>query len=262
MDPNIAYTEDQAKAMVASGQVTNEQVVAWGNARLALMREEEQARERRAKIVEKQESRMAQTSPPAPAAVAAAVKAEEKMEETKAMVVKKRPNALYATGRERASFAGDKQSLVAGYKDASLCNTLVRDALQRAYMAIEILDDVHANIIRARLSKAGVKNANSTKGGFTEISFKKATSIALQAEAWVYQAQAAAAKSMVKEASRCRHALVGKRRRTTKEKEDTYRERYGMERGDRKTRALRKLEVKMETINERERKPKKAKKAQ
>jgi len=254
MDPNIAYTEEQAKAMVASGAVTNQQVVDWGNARLALMREEEAARERRAKIVEKQESRMMQgdaPAPAAPAAVAAAVKAEEKMEQAQALTVKKRPNALYLTGRERASFAGDKIALVQGYKDASLCNTLVRDALQRAYMAIEILDDSHANIIRARLAKAGVKNANSAKGGFTEISFKKATSIALQAEQWVYQAQAAAAKSMVKEANKCRHALVGKRKRTTAEKDALWRKRHnGEARPDRSDRAIIKAEKRVAALKQ------------
>jgi len=268
MDPKETYTNEEVSAGLASGKVTQAQVNEYVAARTALLQEQEKEALRVAKIAEKKESRMAQSTPPpaaapvpAPAAVAAAVKAEVKMEEAKQLVVRKRPNALYQTDRDRPAFAGDKQALVQGYKDASLCNTLVRDALQRAYMAIEILDDTHANIIRSRLAKAGIKNANSSKGGFTEITFKKATSIALQAEQWVYEAQAAAAKSMVKESNRCRHALVGKRRRTVAEKEAAYKERYGVPRGTKAERAIRKLQEKITTIKEYERKPKKVKKS-
>lgn len=153
-----------------------------------------------------------------------------------------RPSRTLVVRRELAAPrpAGDKQLVLAGYKENSLCNTLVADALQRAYMAIELLDKDHAKIIRARLAKAGVTNGNASHVGEKEITFKKAVSIALQAEKWVYQAQAAAAKSMAKHSARCAHNLSGRARLTTEEKERRYMKRYGVARGTRTERAMRK----------------------
>jgi hypothetical protein len=163
-------------------------------------------------------------------------------------VAARRPNALYMTGGVRATFAGDKVSVVDGYKRSSLCHTLVNDALERAEMAIQILDPVHGNIVRARLAKAGVTNANASHASTKEITFKKAASIALQAERWVYQAQAAAAKTMVKESKRCLHALAGKRRRTTEEKEAAYLKRGKGPRGTRTERAIRKKQKQIQNL--------------
>jgi hypothetical protein len=146
---------------------------------------------------------------------------------------------MYLTGGERASI-GNKAVVVAGYKERSLCHTLVNDALQRAYAAMELLDPTHANIIRARLTKAGVKNSNANHADMKAITFKKAVSIALQAEKWVYQAQAAAAKHMVKDSKHCLHNLAGRRKRTKEEKEETYLKKYGVARGSKAERSARK----------------------
>lgn len=151
----------------------------------------------------------------------------------------------YSVPRGELRLIGDKKSLVAGYKDHSLCNALVSDALHRAFLAMELLDAKHADIIRARLAKAGVKNSNASHASSKDITFKKAVSIALQAERWVYQAQAAAAKSMGKESKRCLHNLAGHRKRTREEKEATYQQRYGKPRLDRSARAIRKKEEKL-----------------
>lgn len=139
---------------------------------------------------------------------------------------------------------GDTKLVLQGYKEASLCNTLVADALQRAYMAIELLDNDHAKIIRARLAKAGITNASASHVGEKDITFKKAVSIASQAEQWVYQAQAAAAKSMAKHSKRCAHNLAGRPRLTTAEKEARYMKRFGVPRGTRTDRAVRKHQKK------------------
>jgi len=152
------------------------------------------------------------------------------------------------TGRERVHLAGDKQSLIVGYKNNSLCNTLVQDALERAYMAIQLLDKKHADIVTARLAKAGVKNSNASHHGSRDISFKKAVSIAIQAERWVYQAQAAAAKSMAKQSKECLHNMAGKRKRTTEEKAAAYEKRYGKPRGDRTQRAVAKLQKRIANL--------------
>lgn len=139
---------------------------------------------------------------------------------------------------------GDTKLVLQGYKETSLCNTLVADALQRAYMAIELLDKDHAKIIRARLAKAGITNANASHVGEKDITFKKAVSIAAQAEQWVYQAQAAAAKSMAKHSKRCAHNIAGRPRLTTAEKEARYMKRFGVARGTRTDRAIRKHQKK------------------
>ena len=143
---------------------------------------------------------------------------------------------------------GDSKLVLAGYKQTSLCNTLVSDALQRAYMAIDLLDKDHAQIIRARLAKAGITNSNASHIGEKDVTFKKAVSIASQAEQWVYQAQAAAAKSMAKHSKRCAHNLAGRPRLTTEEKEKRYLKRYGVPRGSRTERAMRKHQKKAEEL--------------
>lgn len=150
------------------------------------------------------------------------------------------------TGGERVHLVGDKNALIVGYKENSLCNTLVADALQRSYLAMKLLDQKHADIIAARLAKAGVKNANASHHGSREVTFKKAVSIALQAERWVYQAQAAAAKSMAKQSKQCLHNLAGKRKRTTAEKDAMWAKTHGGQaRPDRTARAALKLQKKI-----------------
>lgn len=151
----------------------------------------------------------------------------------------------YTVPRGALQLVGDKKALVSGYKENSLCNALVADALHRAFLAMQLLDEKHADIIKARLAKAGVKNANAAHASSKDITFKKAVSIALQAERWVYQAQAAAAKSMAKESKHCLHNLAGHRKRTREEKEATYQQRYGKPRLDRSARAIRKKEEKL-----------------
>lgn len=143
---------------------------------------------------------------------------------------------------------GDKKIILQGYKANSLCNTLIHDAMQRIYAALQLLDPVHAGIIQARVAKAGLKNSNASHADVKGITFKKAVSIALQAERWVYQAQAAAAKSMVKESKQCLHNLAGKRKRSTEEKEAAYSARYGVPRGTRKERAIRKKQKQIERL--------------
>lgn len=143
-------------------------------------------------------------------------------------------------GRGSLHLAGDKKDLIVGYKANSLCTTLVEDALERAFLAIKLLDPEHADIIRSRLAKAGIKNGNASHAGSKEITFKKAVSIALQAEKWVYEAQAAAAKSMVKQSKHCLHNLAGRRKRTKEEKEAAYEKRYGLPRGTKAERTARK----------------------
>lgn len=144
---------------------------------------------------------------------------------------------------------GDSSLVLAGYKKTSLCNTLVGDALERAYMAIDLLDKDHAEIIRARLAKAGITNRNASHVGEKEITFKKAASIASQAEQWVYQAQARAAKAMAKHSKRCAHNIAGRARLTTEEKEKRYMKRYGVARGTRSDRAIRKHQKKVAEIS-------------
>lgn len=164
---------------------------------------------------------------------------------------KRMRNTFLNVGRGNVvRLAGDKKQLVAGYKENSLCNTLVQDCLNRAYLATQLLDPAHARIVLARLAKAGVKNANANHADTKEISYKKAVSIALQAERWVYEAQAAAAKSMVKESKRCLHALAGKRRRTTAEKEAAYEKRGKGPRGTRTERAIKKYQTKISKLQE------------
>lgn len=163
-------------------------------------------------------------------------------------VVARRRNAAYMTGGQRSSFSGDRKIILQGYKENSLCNTLVFDALQRIQAALQILDPVHASIIQARVARAGLKNGNASHQDITEITFKKAVSIALQAERWVYEAQAAAAKSMVKESHRCLHNLAGRRKRTVEEKEAAYQKRYGLPRGTRNDRAIRKKQKQIENL--------------
>lgn len=164
---------------------------------------------------------------------------------------KRARNTFLNVGRGNVvRLAGDKKELVAGYKANSLCNTLVQDCLNRAYLAVQLLDHAHARIVLARLAKAGVKNGNASHADTKEISYKKAVSIALQAERWVYEAQAAAAKSMVKESKRCLHALAGKRRRSTAEKEAAYEKRGKGPRGTRTERAIRKYQTKIQKLQE------------
>lgn len=117
---------------------------------------------------------------------------------------------------------GDKQVVVANYKDLSLCHQVTLDALNRAEMAMQILDVKHANAIKALINRAMAKNKNAKGAGTKPISFKKATSIALRAERWVYQAQAAAAKHMVKESKKCLHDMAGRPKRSTADKITTY----------------------------------------
>lgn len=140
---------------------------------------------------------------------------------------------------------GDKKIVLQGYKENSLCSTLVSDALQRAYMAMELLDKEHAKIVRARLAKAGITNSNASHVGEKDITFRKAVSIASQAEQWVYQAQAAAAKSMAKHSKSCAHNLSGRPKLTVAKKEARYRKRYGVDRGTRTERAVRKHQKKI-----------------
>lgn len=149
---------------------------------------------------------------------------------------------------DKVRLAGDKKDLIVGYKQNSLCNMLTDDAFERIKLAMTMLDQEHADIIEARLRRAGIKNANASRADLRAIPFKKMVSIALQAETWVYQAQAAAAKHMVKESKRCLHYMAGKRKRTTEEKAELYRRRYGMERGTKGERAARKYQKRINSL--------------
>lgn len=199
---------------------------------------------------------------PAPAAEAAPPVAPPRAPEAQIIElatpgVQRRSNALSLRHKplQLASYSGDRTMIVAGYKDMSLCNMITRQAIERAYAAIPLLDASHAQVIQARLTAAGLTNRNASHISQKDITFKKAASIALQAERWVYQAQAAAAKSMVSENKRCLHALAGKRRRTTEEKEATYAKKvakgvkgYTGVRGNRKERAIKKAQKKLDKL--------------
>lgn len=200
-----------------------------------------------------------QPPPRAPAPAAAADPNDQAMVEITTPAVSRRRDILALRGQKPmlASYSGDRSVIVAGYKNLSLCNMITRDCIDRAYAAIPLLDENHATIIQAKLMKAGISNANASHVSQREISFKKAASIALQAERWVFQAQAAAAKSMVKENKRCQHNIAGKRRRTTEEKEATYAKKvakgvkgYEGTRGTRKERAIRKKQKQLAKLTE------------
>ena len=125
---------------------------------------------------------------------------------------------------------GDKEVVLTDYKKHSLCATLTNDALERIRIAVHLLDEDHANQILGRLNKAGVTRANASHVSHKDISYRSAISIALQAERWVYQAQAAAAKAMVKETKKCLHNMAGHRKPSRAQKESTYMTKYGVER--------------------------------
>lgn len=122
---------------------------------------------------------------------------------------------------------GDTQAVVANYKDLSFCVQATEDAIQRAEMAMKILDKPHADAIAALLMKASTKKSGAKHPGGRDISFKKATSIALKAERWVYQAQAAAAKQMVTQSKRCLHEMAGRRKKSTATKNRIWALRHG-----------------------------------
>lgn len=130
-----------------------------------------------------------------------------------------------------AQLSGDRQTLIAGYKDVSICHTLANNAIARAQIAASMLDAKHRDIILSELNKAKLKNGNAKSRGIREIPLKRAVAIALKAEQWVYQAQAAAAKFANKEAKACRRKLSGRHHMTKKEKEARYLNVYGVDRG-------------------------------
>lgn len=208
---------------------------------------------------------------PPPAAVAKQgeeIEMEEGEGSNEKTLIKRRASTFLQTGRNRPVLAGDKQDIIKGYKAMSLCNTLIYDALQRAELAVNMLDKKHARVILARLQKAGITNANAAHSDLKEITFKKVVSIALQAERWVYEAQAAAAKHMVKESKACLHNLAGKRKLTKEEKEERWAAAGKGDRGSRTDRAIAKAELHLEKLREskaeqaaRPPKKKKAKKA-
>lgn len=143
---------------------------------------------------------------------------------------------------------GDKQSLIAGYQKVSLCHTLAAEAVQRARAAAEILDPDHKEQILGMLQLAGLTNANATSRKLKRIPLKRAISIATKAETWVYQQQAAAAKHAAKEARKCLSKLSGRHKLTMEEKRERYQRRYGVARGTRADRAIRKYERKIAKI--------------
>ena len=143
---------------------------------------------------------------------------------------------------------GDKQSLIAGYQKVSLCHSLAAEAVQRARAAADILDADHREQILGMLQVAGLTNANATSRKLKRIPLKKAISIATKAETWVYQQQAAAAKHAAKEARKCLSKLSGRHKLTMEEKQARYQRRYGVARGTRSERAIRKYERKIAKI--------------
>lgn len=201
---------------------------------------------------------------PAPAAIVPPAKSPAKEQEMVAInegdeeddtpkpkvLVKRQKNAFLQTGRERPVLAGDKKDIIKGYKSMALCNQLVYDALQRAELAATMLDKEHSRIIMARLAKAGLTSANAAHQDLKEITFKKAVSIALQAERWVYEAQAAAAKHMVKESKHCLHALAGKRKLSKEEKDARWAAQGKGARGTKTDRAIAKAEKHLAALQE------------
>lgn len=149
--------------------------------------------------------------------------------------------AMYnADSARRGMPSGDRRQVLRNFEHNSFCNIVSNDALRRIQQAIPMLDAKHASIIQAKLAKAGLTTANASHVDRRQISFKKAASIALLAERWVYQAQAAAAKSMAKKTKRCQHEIAGRRKRTREEKEAAYLARYGVPRGTKAERTARK----------------------
>lgn len=140
---------------------------------------------------------------------------------------------------------GDKESLIAGYTRVSLCHTLAADAVQRAKDAAAILDADHREQIIGMLRLAGLTNANATSRKLKRIPLKKAISIATKAEQWVYQQQAAAAKHAAKEARNCARKLSGRPKLSIAEKNRRYLAKYGVARGTKSDRSIRKYERKI-----------------
>lgn len=147
-----------------------------------------------------------------------------------------------AGGPAVVRMAGDKKALAKGYAAVSLCNVLAKEAIQRALAAAEILDKDHSDQIMAKLRLAGLTNANAASRRMKDIPLKKAISIATKAETWVYQQQAAAAKHAAKEAKRCLSKLSGRGKLSAAEKATRYQARFGVARGTRTDRAVRKLQ--------------------
>lgn len=143
---------------------------------------------------------------------------------------------------------GDKSALIEGYKKVSLCHTLAAEAVARARAAAEILDPDHRDQIIGMLQVAGLTNANATSRKLKRIPLKRAISIATKAERWVYQQQAAAAKHAAKEARQCARKLSGRHKLTTAEKNERYQRRYGIARGTKGERAVRKYQRKIAKI--------------
>jgi len=129
-----------------------------------------------------------------------------------------------------AELAGDRKALIQGYSDVSICNTLVNNAIGRAKVAASMLDEKHRQIILTEIRSAEMKNANAAHKGIRKVPLKRAVAIALKAEQWVYQAQAAAAKHANKEAQMCRRKLSGKHKLTKDEKDARYLKVYGVAR--------------------------------
>lgn len=141
-------------------------------------------------------------------------------------VYQRNPDALPV-----ARLSGDKATLIAGYQDVSICNTLANNAIGRAKVAASMLDEKHREIILSELRSAEMKNKNAAHKGIRSVPLKRAVAIALKAEQWVYQAQAAAAKHANKEAQACRRKLSGRHKMTKEEKDERYLKRFGVPRG-------------------------------
>lgn len=193
---------------------------------------------------EKKENRVVltkidETPAPAPSAAAAAAapaKEEAVKKANKTMTLAERFQKYQPLERgpvvnRAAQLSGDRKILIQGYKDVSICNTLVNAALERAKIAASMLDDEHKGIVLTKLRKAEMKSRNASHAGIRQVPLKKAVAIALEAEQWVYQAQAAAAKFANKEAKACRRKLSGRHKMTKEEKDARYLHLHGVPRG-------------------------------
>lgn len=121
---------------------------------------------------------------------------------------------------------GDRKTIYQGYEATSTCAMIQQGVLARVAQAEGVLDRTHAT----KLEEAAANLSRSRTGKFRTIPIKKAIALAVKADEWVYQAQAAAAKKAKFSARKCRRELLGRAKLSKTEKEARYLKRFGVPR--------------------------------
>lgn len=127
-------------------------------------------------------------------------------------------------GRVPQATLGDAAMIANNYHQASTCATITRDAVARVQTAIPMLDQRHAALLKEKFEKAQISRRKKIK---REIPVTTAIALALQADQWVYQAQAKAAKAANNEVKKCRSSLAHRHKLSKAEKDERYLKRYG-----------------------------------